>query len=193
MGNTKKIFLITLITIFSIWFISYSIELIDNKINGEMYSKIDNFIHSFMQISKSHEATNCAKQAGYYLVVDSSKNEMEKLIQTENDCQYTIKKMQEVKIPDKLPMKREKLVIDIKSDFIDLTQGYYQILKIRENDKIDSSKKEHSLNIYGHNILKQGHYLLLKMSDVKVRNNVTSRFKNLIVKIYMALTKKQFD
>lgn len=188
MKRIKQTAVTLLIIIFALFVISYVIEVIDNKKNGEMYSKIDNFIHSLIQINKSPESTFCANQA-----ILRPNKDSKKILQAEKDCQYTIKKMGELKIPEKIPVKRKKLLIKIKKDFINMQQDCYQIIKIQESFNIDKSKQEHSEIVYSNDILRRGYYLAPKISDAKLRNNIKSISKNLTGKIYIKLTKNQFE
>lgn len=188
MKKVKKLGLTILITILTLFLISSAVELIDNKINGEMYSKIDTFIHSLYMINNSPEMAYFANQA----ILHPSQNR-KKNLRAEKDYQYVIKKMQGIEIPNNLPEKRKKLLVEIKKDFMSMAQDSYKQLKIQEDVKINKDEKAHLVTVYGCNILKTGYYLTPKVSDAKVRNNIKSRYKNSIGKVYITLTKVQFE
>jgi|GEM_PF-5501965 len=74
----KKIILITVVVIASIFLLLFAIELIDKKVNGEMYAKIDKFLKEESKEMEEGSGKICSEKIDYIL-----KNTYEKLQKNE--------------------------------------------------------------------------------------------------------------
>lgn len=130
MSKTKRIPLIILITIFSIWIVLYSIELIDNKINGEIYKKIDNYFEEITMANKTENAKICNKNSLLLLngtliaeikenkaLVKQTLEDKERFNITINACNANINDFSKVQIP-KVNTSKQNEIIKCKEHLI---------------------------------------------------------------------------
>lgn len=172
----KKKLLITLGTVFVLFVILFIIQIFDEKINGDDYSKIKEYSRNVTTIVKNENyCTENSEEIFKMMFDDNYKNTNISLDKSSFDkriesCKYIIKKINEVEIPDVKSKNKKNLMIKFKKSALESLYNftrYFEIYnscpernaKCMENYKLEPAE----MQSYG-NVTFSGIKMLLKYS-----------------------------
>lgn len=193
MSKTKKIFLTTLIVTLLVLGIFYVIDLIDKKTNEVAYAKIDEFLKTIKDITYISESKYCTQQMLYFEQYDYTPDKSTNVIKAKNSCKMMESKIQALEIPNDISEKQKRQLFNIRNDYYDLYEDYYNLINIQQKYKKSDPKNNQLEYPYSKDIMIKTYYLPLKISNVNVSYSLKDRMKNISANIYFLINRKAYE
>lgn len=201
MTKVKKVFLIILITILLVFAILYTVELIDKKINGKTYEKIDAFIKQENLIFNQGNAKICATNSNYIMksvnngVASKFKNNLI-YDETIKSCNLAIKDYEILEIPTEIPQDKKQLIkqgLDYREEGLMLSVEMIKMIKSCHGEQLCFVKTSASEFNSISELTKLPLKIILNNTELRERYSIKSILIDRIREVFIKYSIKRVD